>query len=602
MGKIHRLESTLVDQIAAGEVVERPASVVKELVENALDAGARNVHIDTEGAGLDLIRVSDDGEGIAEEDLSLALERHATSKVRSASDLERIRTLGFRGEALPSIAAVSRLRLSSRARRADSGAEIESRAGRAGAPRPCPHPPGTRVEVRDLFHNTPARRKFLRTPAGESRAIAALVSQFALAHPAVRFALRQDARALLDAPPARDLRERAVQVLGAESAGRLLDFEAHESAALRVWGLVSDPEGARGNRAAQWLFVNGRLVRDRALSQALQEAASEFIPHGRHAMAVVFVEVPPEEVDVNVHPAKWEVRFARPNAVRSVLVRGVREAARTLMPFRSAPWPLALSAPAQADALRQPPGESAPPPLGAGGLRSAGAPPTGLAPALPALGEAPAFWPAGMESLARPLPLGAGGHPEFLRPLAQYRESFILATDGSDLLIVDQHAAHERILYERFLRAWEEGKLERQPLLLSQPVSLSPEELVTLEVVGPVLERAGFRLERQGEREVVLRQAPVTPGAEGAETLVRVLLAEGAESRSGGLLAGLRERVAAGTACQAAIKIHTPLTREKMETLLRQLLETRVPFLCPHGRPVVLRLGQGAMERAFGRC
>jgi len=599
MGKIALLDGAVVNQIAAGEVIERPASVVKELLENALDAGARRVRVEVEGAGLTLIRVLDDGEGMPEEDLPLALERHATSKVRRLSDLESISTLGFRGEALPSIAAVSRLRLLSRSRGAAVGAEIEARGGRPGAARPSAHPAGTLVEVRDLFFNTPARRKFLRSPAGEARAITALISQFAVAYPAVHFVHLHDGRTLLEAPPVRSLRERLSQVMGPGMAERLLDIEEVAADGAAVRGLISDAEGARGNRTGQWLYVNLRLVHDRALGHALQEASSEFIPKGRHATAFVFLSVPAAQVDVNVHPAKWEVRFARPDAVRALVFRAVREAARSRLAFRGAPAP---------EAMHGPPSE----PAGSGWTPAAGA---GAAltrerhacvirePLVTGFPPAAYETPRGeeREPVARPLPLGGEGL-EDLRPLAQYRESFIIATDGRDLLIVDQHVAHERILYERILREWEEGKVERQPMLLPLPVTLSPEESVTLDAVRPLLEEAGFRIDPFGEREVILREAPVMAGMENTETLVHSLLEEGEEVRRGRPAAGLRDRLAARCACHAAIKIHTPLSRDKMEFLLHELLRTRTPFLCPHGRPIVLRLTDRALERTFGRC
>ncbi len=601
MTMITRLESALVDQIAAGEVIERAASVVKELVENALDAGAHRIRVDIEGAGLRLIRVLDDGAGIAADELALALERHATSKICQASDLHRIRTLGFRGEALPSIAAVSRMRLSSRARGSASGAELSARGGRGAQVRPSPHPPGTRVEVRDLFFNTPARRKFLRSDVAEARAIASRISQFAVAHPEVHFEYRQEDRLMLDAPGAESLRERLAQVLGADAADHLIEVEESDPGGVTVRGLVSDAEGSRGNRSGQWLYVNRRLVRDRSLSHALQEATSAYIPKGRHAGAFLFITVAPGDVDVNVHPAKWEVRFARPQQVRSVVYRAVRGAALRTLAFSEAPLP-------RSTGERSATGEGA-------RASSTGAHTGGwFVPRSepPALSEPPAS-AAGAgagsqiaadsshDATARPLPLGSNA-PERLVPLAQYRNSFIIATDGRDLLIVDQHVAHERILYERILREWEQGRPEAQPLLLPRPVSLSAEEMVTFEHVRGALAQAGFRIEPFGSREVILREAPVAAGSENVEALVRGLLEEGEEARRGQPLASLRERLAARCACHAAIKIHTPLNIEKMEFLLRELLRTRTPFLCPHGRPIVLRLADKALERAFRRC
>ncbi len=600
MSAIQRLESGVIDQIAAGEVIERPASVIKELIENALDAGAGRVRIETQGAGLSLIRVLDNGSGIASGDLALALERHATSKIRNASDLQQIQTLGFRGEALPSIASVSRLRLISRATGTVEGAVLTVQGGEQEKVQPHPHPPGTQIEIRDLFFNTPARRKFLRSAAAETRALSLRISQFAIAHPQVRFEHIHDGRLLLEAAPTNSLKERVAQVQGVEVAEHLLEVEEESTGGLLVRGLVSNAAGSRGNRSGQWLYVNGRLIQDRSLGHAIHEAASDYIPKGRHAAAFLFIRVPPEAVDVNVHPAKWEVRFSQPGRVRSLVYGAVRGAALRVLAFSTAPTPVAGMPEDSGQPVAAPPG---------------GEWATVLDPGVPAPGQTlrepvrATFGstatlrpqPAAPEAAARPLPLG-GEAPTSLVPLAQYRNSFIVATDGSDLLIVDQHVAHERILYERILRQWDEGKAERQPLLLPRPVTLSPEEMVTFEEVRSELEEAGFRIEPFGPREVILREAPAVAGSENVEALVRGLLEEGIEARQGRALASLRNRLAARCACHAAIKVHTPLSMEKMEFLLRELLRTRTPFLCPHGRPIVLRLTDRALERAFGRC
>jgi DNA mismatch repair protein MutL len=600
MSRIERLRSGVIDQIAAGEVIERPASVAKELLENALDAGASRIRVETEAAGLSLIRVLDDGAGIAADDLALALERHATSKIRDASDLHQIHTLGFRGEALPSIASVSRLRLVSRAAGAEEGAEVRVQGGRREDVRPHAHPPGTLVEVRDLFFNTPARRKFLRSAPAESRALSLRISQLAVAHSQVRFDHFHDGRPLLESPRATSLRERVAQVHGAQAAEHMLDVEGEGPGGISVRGLVSDAAGSRGNRSGQWLYVNGRLIQDRPLTHAIHEAASDYIPKGRHATAFLFIEVPPEAVDANVHPAKWTVRFSHPDRVRSLIYRAVREAAQRALAFSPAPTPVqgSTEAPERAtpEALSHSDLAEPKPPSWLAGGDPRERPRSGFGPA--EAGREPVPAP---EAAARPLPLG-GEAPATLVPLAQYRNSFIVATDGRDLLIVDQHVAHERILYERVLRQWAEGKAERQPLLLPRPVSLSPEEMVTFEEVRGELEQAGFRIEPFGPREVVLREAPAMAGSEDVEGLVRGLLEEGLEARQGRALASLRERLAARCACHAAIKVHTPLSIEKMEFLLRELLKTRTPFLCPHGRPIVLRLSDRALERAFGRC
>jgi len=569
LGRIHVLDDLMINRIAAGEVVERPASVVKELVENSLDAGARAVEVAVEAGGKRSIRVIDDGRGMDRDDALLALERHATSKFSSLDDLTRIRTLGFRGEALPSIAAVSRFTLRT-AEEQGNGTEVEVHGGRIRAVRELAAPRGTRVSVERLFANVPARRKFLRSEATELAHVVRLVTRYALANPALRFVLRSGERLLIDAPPAGDLRERVARLWGRDHAARLTAF-ALGRGELRIHGLAGRPSDALPRRDAQHLFVNGRLVQDRVLTHAIQEAYGNTMPRGRFPAAVLFVELPPGEVDVNVHPQKTEVRFRRSAEVHDA----VRDAVAG-----------SLAAPANVPRLGElrPSSQGFPVPAAEATFRPSA---EQFRVAEPGVRETP--------------PLQADDGPRAV-PLAQYRDSYIVAQDDQGLLLVDQHAAHERVLFERYLREAEENRVEVQSLMFPRAVELAPEERVLLEHEADEFRRLGFVIEPFGGGTVRIAGVPALAAKLDAEALLRELLGEATGTRSATAgVPSLRLKLVTTAACHAAIKVNHPLGRPAMQGLLEDLYRTVNPTTCPHGRPAVFRLTLDEIERAFRR-
>lgn len=700
MGRIHILSDQVANQIAAGEVVERPASVVKELLENAIDAGATRIRVDVEAGGRKLIRIADNGHGMLRDDALLCFERHATSKLRTSDDLLSIATLGFRGEALPSIASVSRLTLETRARAEDgtpledSGTHVEINGGSIGRADPAGVPVGTTITVRDLFFNIPARRKFLKSEPTELAHIAALVTHYALAHPTRHFELHTANQALLVAPAVSSTSDRLFQIFGRDTSSLMLplaaelsfrhgglpepppwkreaDYETPDPGFLRVSGFVSKPELQKLNRNSVYVFVNHRLIRDRLVLHALTEAYRNIIPPSSFPVVLLFLDMPPEEVDVNVHPAKTEVRFRQPAFVHDFLrdtVRNTLVQARPAASFASAlsggPSDLASSLNIDVSPL---PGEPSPdrdlprpangnlwgnngtfyrpgasplpgvdrpvfdphlPPTRFGGgpdtlpqsepdpAADDAAPFTLAAPHLPPAPGRLTF------NAADPIPVGyeqsipigqlpaTTGTPHVadtlaalstLKPLGQIRDSFILATNEEGLWIIDQHVAHERILFERIMRERTVESVQRQRLLMPVLVDLLPAQMVRFTDLAAELDRNGFEAEPFGPRTLAVKAAPV--GLEGRElelTLEDILSAaspdaqtENAETR--------RRRIAASVACHAAIKINTPLDSVKIAWLLVALAATEHPTSCPHGRPIALRYSHRDIARAFGR-
>lgn len=580
MGRIRVLDDQTVNRIAAGEVVERPASVVKELVENALDAGARTIDVVVEAGGKREIRVHDDGEGMDRDDALLALERHATSKLRGGDRLDDIRTLGFRGEALPAVASVSRLRLTT-ATEHGAGTEIEVHAGRIQAVRDAAVARGTTVEVSNVFYNVPARRKFLKSDATELARVVRVVTHHAIANPSVGFRLRHGERGLLDAPAARDRAERIAQVFGGEFQRKLLPFRL-ERFGLAAEGFAGRPVEGWATRDRQHLFVNGRAVQDRVLLHAVQEAYGDTMPRGRYPVVLLFVDVPPACVDVNVHPQKSEVRFSRSGEVHDL----VRDAVASALPSAGA-------VPALAELRGTEVSEAPVSSAAAAVLRyleaaEPGSPwVAGPAPAAPA--EAPRLDGAGLGT-ARAL------------ALAQYRESYILATDADGLVLVDQHVAHERVLYERYLAEADGDRVDVQRLLFPVTVELGPDEAVVFRDEAAEFRRLGFLAEPFGGRAVRLDGIPAFAKGSDPADLFRRILGEAARTRSAATgLADLRRRLVTTAACQAAIKVNYPLTREGMQRLLDDLFRTQNPTTCPHGRPILFRLTLDEIERAFRR-
>jgi DNA mismatch repair protein MutL len=592
MPRIHLLSPGLANQIAAGEVVERPASVVKELVENALDAGAVRVTVTTELGGKKLIRVEDDGEGMEPEDARLAIERHATSKIARAEDLGAIRTLGFRGEALPSIASVSHFRLLTRVRDAPGGTEIRVNGGIVASVREAGAPEGTTIEVTDLFYNLPARRKFLKSDAAETAQVSRLIAQLALARPATGFTLTSAGRRVLQCPPVAGLRDRFYQLFGERPD--LIDVRK-EAGGLRLFGYVAAPGDPGPVRGPQNLFVNGRIVKDRTIAHAILQAYSHATIKERSPEVHLFLELPPDRVDVNVHPTKAEVRFLEPSLVHEVIRRGLAEALgegrAPELQFRAVeaagPAPAGQPLPgvfAGAAAGRWSPGP------GGGGLSRAPAAGAGL----PAETEpAPGAFERG----------GRAGLPDLrpMVPLGQFRDTFILAMDDEGISIVDQHVAHERVLFEQMLERLTTGRLESQRLLEPIVVDLAPAERQALRAHAADLDRLGFDVEEFGGASVRIAAIPALLPAETSVAAVRALGhdLEGFD-RGARVDEGLR-RIAATMACHAAVKANDPLTPEKMQYILAELRRTAYSSVCPHGRPVVLRLTRREIEKNFQR-
>jgi DNA mismatch repair protein MutL len=662
MGRIRILSDLVANQIAAGEVVERPASVVKELLENSLDAGATRIRIEVEAGGRKLIRIADNGHGMVKDDALLAFERHATSKLRTSDDLLSIATLGFRGEALPSIASVSRLQLETRVAEEPSGTLVEIAGGNILRVEDAGLPVGTTITLRDLFFNTPARRKFLKSEQTELSHIAALVTHYALAHPTKHFELHSATQALLIAPAVANAADRLFQIFGKDTSNYMLpvtaeldftrsglpepppwkrdaDYTPPEPGFLRLTGFVSKPELQKLNRNSIYVFVNQRLIRDKLILHALSEAYRNILPPTSFPVVLLFLEMPPQEVDVNVHPAKTEVRFRQPSfvhdfirdTVRTALIQA-RPAASFATALTSGPHGASSSLlldvsplPGGDDAIPQPVFEPTTFPQSepynpadtetfhATSIKS----PTFhlAAPIVPPSPGRFAFSghsiPIGCESnQANTEPTTYEAAPQqadtltalsTLKPLGQLRDSFILATNEEGLWIIDQHVAHERILFEKVLRDRDTEQIQRQRLLMPLLIDLLPAQMITFAEIAEELDHNGFEVEPFGPRTLAVKAAPV--GLEGVELerMLEEVLAipdrnqqsENSESR--------RRRIAASIACHAAIKINQPLDPAKIDWLLDALSKTEHPTACPHGRPIALRYSHKDIQRAFQR-
>lgn len=654
MGRIRILSDQVANQIAAGEVVDRPASVVKELLENALDAGATRIRIEVEAGGRKLIRIADNGQGMMRDDALLAFERHATSKIRSSDDLLSIATLGFRGEALPSIASISRLEMETRVEEEPSGTRIEIAGGKVMRVEDAGVPQGTTFAIHDLFFNTPARRKFLKSETTELSHVTALVTHYALAHPDKHFELHSATHALLIAPPVRKPEERIFQIFGKETLDQLLpmaaerafdraglpepppwkrdeDYAPPQPGFLRVSGFIAKPELQKLNRNSIYVFVNRRLIRDRLILHAVSEAYRNIIPPTSFPVILMFMEMPPHEVDVNVHPAKTEVRFRQQSLVHDFVRDSIRN---TLIQTRPAagfltalttnphatPSLMPSISPLPGEPESSPPvfmPESDPPPGSTFSPEQVAtftlAPPA-LAPEeirLP-FAEALLTQANGISALAQQhacdaqVPVPDDPAPSLnsltsLKPLGQLRESFILAVNDEGLWIVDQHVAHERILFEKILREREVERVQHQRLLMPLLVELLPQQMVLFARIAAELERNGFEVEPFGPRTIAVKAAPV--GLEGKElerVLIEVLEHSERETQSQNLDT-LRTRIAASIACHSAIKVNMRLDPARMEWLLAELAKTEHPTSCPHGRPIVLRYSWKDIQRAFHR-
>jgi DNA mismatch repair protein MutL len=654
MSRIRILPEAVANKIAAGEVVERPASVVKELLENALDAGARTIRVEVEAGGKRMIRVIDDGHGMAHDDALLSFERHATSKLRTTDDLLSISTLGFRGEALPTIAAVSRLLLETRAEEEAEGTRIEFAGGKLVSVKPAGLPAGTTVSVADLFYCVPARRKFLKSETTELGHIASLVTHYALANPERQFILKTPTQEIVNCSPAEKLADRVYQLFGRQALDELVEIPsvsapfraaitepelepAEEKSTLTVTGFTSRPEVQRPNRNGIYVFVNRRLVRDRLILHAIHEAYRNILPPTVFSATLLFLEMPYDEVDVNVHPAKIEVRFRRSQFVHDFARDAIRQAligARPIASFASAatvgsqiagpatpPFSGGIS-PAPADsgvprAIIPPISEIG---LGSGVGSDAGfdlttaplrpveqrfpfEPGTAFGTAVAPAQDSPATWAANLAApnSDAPATLPLPDQIMDLKPLGQVSSSFIVAVNGEGLWIVDQHVAHERVLFEQHLDARHAGKVESQRMLMPIVIELSPRQLVIYEKIAEELAANGFEVEPMGPRSVAIQAVPAGIASGDAERLLTEIL-DGIERENAAIsIETLQAKIAASTACHAAIKINMPLDHTKMEWLLGALAKTDCPMSCPHGRPVVLRYSVKEIEKAFHR-
>jgi DNA mismatch repair protein MutL len=655
MSRIRILPEAVANKIAAGEVVERPASVVKELLENALDAGANTIRIEVEQGGKRMIRVIDEGHGMAHDDALLAFERHATSKLRSADDLLSISTLGFRGEALPTIAAVSRLLLETRDEAEADGTRIEFAGGKLINVKPAGLPAGTTISVADIFYCVPARRKFLKSDTTELGHIASLVTHYALANPAKQFILTTPTQEIINCPPAEKLADRVYQLFGSQALAELVEIPAasapfraaitepaldpeEEKASLTVSGFTSRPDIQRTNRNGIYIFVNRRLVRDRVILHAIHEAYRNILPPAVFPATLLFLEMPYDEVDVNVHPAKIEVRFRRSNFVHDFTRDTIRQALTGARPIASFAAAAAAAPHSTGSGNGTLAGEITPAPLESGvpraiippmeeiglgsGVGSDGGFDLTSAPMQPVVQRIPftpgtsfgtALAPAQISSagnwaanLAAPNAEAPASLPRpeqiaDLKPLGQVSSSFIVAVNGEGLWLVDQHVAHERVLFEQHLEARRAGKVEAQRMLMPLVVELSPRQIVTFEKIAEELSANGFEVEPMGPKSVAIQAVPAGVGAPDAEKLLREIL-DGLERENAAIsIETLQAKIAASTACHAAIKINMPLEQSKMEWLLDALAKTDCPMSCPHGRPVVLRYSLKEIEKAFHR-
>lgn len=688
MNKIKILPDNLANQIAAGEVVERPASVVKELVENSIDAGARRVQVDIELGGRRLMRVVDDGEGMHRDDAILAFERHATSKIKTLDDLGNIRTLGFRGEALASIASVARVELVTKTEDELSATKVLIEGGKLIDVREAARPVGTTISVRDLFYNTPARRKFMRSEATENYHLTSIVTHYALAHPEIAFTLTNNGRESLRLSPAKDLRERAYQIFGAGLLESLLPVRGGRPFVAEISGFVSAPRERRTTRDAQYFFINGRFVKDKVIAGGLLEGYRSVLPHGVYPVAFLFLEIPPEELDVNVHPAKTEVRFRRTEAVKEAIAEAVRDALKTAG-IVSAELKISnagiqeneiVSSETVQDRSTE---QNAPPDTGlksreivqpriefhfetpSGDLKiDEGFSKTELEPQndfgesrlkdaetvsnefeIPVSStdfeqkaesklndefasgdktEAANYKPAShfepearteirdqQSGIAMP-PVDSAAKivkkaevadvsASKIRPIAQLHDSFIIAVDDEGLLLIDQHVAHERILFDKFRKKETERRIESQNLLLPETFDLTPAQAEAFSAVEEDLEALGFGVMRLSGRTVAIKSVPTDLAPSEVRNLFAEILDTVDPEKRGGAKATFRDEIAASLACKAAVKINMKLTPEKMQWLIDRLLTTSSPTTCPHGRPVILRLTMKDIERGFHR-
>ncbi|MGQ0541615.1 MAG: DNA mismatch repair endonuclease MutL [Blastocatellia bacterium] len=653
MNKIRILSDNLANQIAAGEVVERPASVIKELVENSIDAGAKRIQIDIELGGRRLMRVSDDGEGMVRDDAILAFERHATSKIRQLDDLAKIETLGFRGEALASIASVAKVELITKIEEELAATRVIVEGGRLIDVKDAARGAGTTTSVRDLFFNTPARRKFMRSEATENYHLTSIVTHYALARPEISFTLTNNGREVLRVSPAKDLRERAFQIFGGGLLDSLLPVAGGREYVAKVSGFISAPRERRTTRDAQYFFVNQRFVRDKTIAGGLLEGYRSVLPHGVYPVAFLFLNVPLEEIDVNVHPAKTEIRFRRSEAVKDVIAEAIREALakagivaespqRYEEPFEESDDSIHVQTepfPEQASIAFEPQSFS---PMSEQPVNHVSISLEQSDISVPEterfeIGPDEPVFLTEFEQSAEIRKVAAVGISEDIifdtltptsypilppvnsaervvrtvevdtitaakiRPIAQLHDSFIIAVDDEGLLLIDQHVAHERILFDKFRCQETERSIESQNLLLPETLDLSPAQAEAYQLIEGDLISLGFGLMKLSGRTVAIKSVPTDLPASEARNLFAEILDTIDLEKRGNAKSSIRDDIAASLACKAAIKINMKLTNEKMQWLIDRLLLTSSPTTCPHGRPVILRLTMKDIERGFHR-
>ena len=656
MNKIKILPDNLANQIAAGEVVERPASVVKELVENSLDAGAERIKVEIELGGRRLMRVTDDGLGMVKDDAILAFERHATSKLSELKDLGNIATLGFRGEALASIASVAKVELVTKVFDDGVAARVIIEGGKLIDVKETGRPTGTTITIRDLFYNTPARRKFMRSQATENYHITNTITHYALANKNIAFALTSNGREVIQVAPAKSLRERAYQLFGNEMIESLLPVKGGREFIANVSGFVSAPRERRTTRDSQYFFINGRYVKDKIIAGGLLEGFRSVLPHGVYPVAFLFLEVPFEEIDVNVHPAKTEVRFRRAQAVKDVIAETIRESLKNagivkdrsteeiavvekdtgdkrgareveqsstsagtneLQPNTTDQGKIEFEIPTTSEDFEAVaterksekqvesvnPDESELLVNGKNGSNretssanetegSVTSSKTNDYAVLPPVDSA--------SSIPKSIEVGDLSAAQ-IQPIAQLHDSFIIAADDQGLLLIDQHVAHERILFDKFRRKETDRKIESQNLLVPETIDLSPAQSAAFDEVQDELEQAGFGLMKLSGRTIAIKAAPTDLPQSEVRNLFLEILDVYEKNKKGGAKATFRDEAAASMACKAAVKINMKLTPEKMRWMIDNLLITSSPTTCPHGRPVILRLTMKDIERKFHR-
>jgi DNA mismatch repair protein MutL len=602
MSRIRLLPETVASQVAAGEVVERPASVVKELIENSIDAGARKIDIVIRRGGISVVRVIDDGCGMDRDDGLLSLERHATSKIRSAADLQAVATLGFRGEALPSIASVSRFRLTTREAGAVAGTEIVVNGGKIDIVRDGGEAPGTQVEVRSLFYNLPARRKFLRSENTESRNIEHQIHLQAISHPRIGFSLVRDDRMLFQLPAAVTLSDRIRDLYGTELLERLVEINSASSGKTRVGGFIGQAGLSRQTRAQQHVFVNGRAIESGLLTAAIREGYHTALMKGQYPVTFLFLELDPATVDVNVHPAKREVRFRDPTAVRDAIVRSIQQ---TLERGRLA-WQEKFRAPPIA--LVAVPGKPAPDFK----LRPEVAAPEEFHRELPHLGRTV----AGVETVARVVDPGRAIKPDEAPSRAPVRRDaaqqqfqiigvlsklYVLMENADGLVLVDQHAAHERILFEELRRRMEEQGVPTQKLLLPQTFDVPPRDADWIERNISILQKMGIGIESFGPGTFKIDSLPGFLNVSDPAQFMRKVIDDLKSAGNSTSLVRLGEEMIAKTVCRHAVKANDPLRYPEVEKLIRDLLACDLPYCCPHGRPTMIQISLAELEKKFGR-